>query len=422
MKFKAQVGGLLAGVKPMVAVATKGVLKDYPQLNLITFKAVTKYLEAIADGGHVSASNEISNETYNLDYNCLDDGVVTVNAIDLEDSLSSFSPSEIAIFEVKDGAAGGKELSISLEKDSSEFQTLPVQDIHCEYHEPDSDKKAKTVSITLRRETFISYANKISFAHGDQQQFKDFTYWMLKSTGTNELRFAAGSGTRFAVVELFGNNLSNSKGNINLLFPNEQTQPILNVLNELSCQDIVIESKDRCISITCNKTRISLYTCDPNVVWPDENKFLRRESKFVFTTKIGNWKNAVKGILATNNDDIRKQNKIHSCSFHVDLAKCLIQARTDTTLKSFRKILIDDMSTNEDKRDFTINCVSTYINEIVSSGSDDEYLQFEVDDPSKPVVVRYYSSKNTGDSLKFTKPTDDGINERYSIFFATLKG
>jgi len=417
MKFKAQAGGLLAGIKPMIAVATKGTQKDYPNAGLITFKSLINYVEVIADGGHVSSSNEISNETYNLDYVCENDGTATVNAVDLHSSLSSFPATSILSFEVVDNA-GGRELSI---RDNDEIQTLPIQNIHCEYVEPVHDKKSKQVSITLRRETFISYANKISFAHGYTQECKEYTYWVLKALSENEIRFVAGSGMRFAVVELLGSNITDAKNSSTILFPNDQTQPILSVLSDLKCQDVTITAQDRTISIICNKTKICLYTCDPDVVWPDEEKFLRRSSKFLFTTQVNKWKNAVKGIVATNNEDVRKQNKMHSCILNVDLANKLIQTKTEMTLKSSRKVLIDDFATNEDQTNFVIKCSSAYINELISKGSDDGFLQFEIENPNTPVVIRYYASQNVGDHLTFSKAIDDGTRERYTIFFATVK-
>ena len=419
MKFKVQVGGLLAGLKPMFAVATKGTMDKYPGINLVTMKACQGFIEAIADGGHVSASNEISNETYNLGYECTADGVATVNATDLNSSLSSFAPSTFVIFEIRDGKSGGRELVIHPEGDDDEIQSLPVQNEHCEYHEPDSKKKI--VSITIRRDTFISYANKISFAHGEQEQFKNFRYWMLKAIGTNALRFAAGSGTRFALAELEGNNLSDSKGTSSIYFPNDQTQPVISVLGELKCQDIVIESQDRSIVISCGKTKISIYTCDPSIEWPDENKFLERQSKYNFTTKVGNWKYAIKGIIATNDGEDETQDKIHSCRLSIDFAKRIIQASTSTSLKSCRKVQIEDIATNEDNKEIVVSCVANYINEIISKASDDDYLQFEIDALDKPIMVRYYAGKDAGDAKTFKKPTEDGTNERYSVFFATLK-
>lgn len=416
MKFKAQAAGLLSGIKPMIAIATKGIQGDYAKANLITLKVLINHIEVIADGGHVNASSEISNDTHKLDYSCENDGVVTVSANDFINSLSSFPSASLLSFQLIDNV-GGRELKMS---DNEEFQTLPVHNQHCEYTEPFTDNK-DVVSVTLRRDAFISYANKISFAHGDFEKCKEYKYWVLQAIKENEIRFVSGSGMRFAVVELIGNNISDAKDVSTILFPNDQTQPILNVLESLSCQDVTIKSKDRNIAIYCNNTKICIYTCDPDIVWPNIDTILRRSSKFIFTTKIYNWKNSVKGILATCNDSARKENKSLNCSLNIDLDKKVVQMNSNMTLKSSRKVFIDDIATNETQKNIVVNCAIAYLNEVVSHGSDDGYLQFEIENSQSPIVIRHYSSSGTGDPLGFFKPVNDGTNERYTIFFATVK-
>ena len=418
MKFKAQAGGLLAGIKPLLAVATKGTQDDYPQVNLITLTAVLNAVQGVADGGLVKILNEIGNDNYNLDYVCEEDGVATVNASDLYCSLDSFPPSSVLTIKL-DNVAGGRSLVISDSNDES--QSLPVHDNHCEYNPPEPDKKGKSVSITLRRDMFISYANKIAFAQGEMEQFKQYTYWVMRAIGPDHLRFAAGSGNRFAVVDLEGSNLNNSKNTVSILFPNEQSKALLSVLGGLRCEDIVIEPQSSFINITCGKTKLCILNVDPSISWPDENKLLERTSKFMFTTKVANWKGAIKGIVATNNDEQRKQNQVHGCSLSIDLAKKLIQTKADAVMKSSRKVSIDDFASNEAEREFEILCTSVYLNEILSKSGDETYLQFEVDGVNSPVVVRFYSSQNVGDPKNFVKATDDGIKERYSVLFSTIK-
>jgi len=418
MKFKAQAGGLLAGIKPLLAVATKGTQDDYPQVNLITLTAVMNAVHGVADGGLVKIINEIGNDNYNLDYVCEEDGVATVNASDFYGSLDSFPSSSMLTVKI-DNTAGGRSLVIS--DDNEDSQSLPVHDNHCEYSVPDPDKKSKGVSISLRKDMFISYANKIAFAQGEMEQFKQYTYWVMRAIGTDHLRFAAGSGNRFAIVDLEGSNLNNSKNNASILFPNEQSKALLSVLGGLKCEDIVIESQSSFITIACGKTRICILNVDPSVSWPDENKLLERASKFMFTTKVGNWKGAIKGIVATNNEEQRKQNQVHGCSLSVDLTKKVIQAKADAVMKSSRKIAIEDFASNEVEREFDVLCTSVYLNEILSKSGDDTYLQFEVNDANSPVVVRFYSSQNVGDPKTFVKDTDNGIKEKYSVLFSTIK-
>jgi hypothetical protein len=422
MKFKAQVGGLISGIEPMLAISSKGVQKDYPKVGLVTLQATIQSINAIVDGGYVSGINEIDNPVYNLDYECVEDGMATVVALDLMSSLKSFRPSEIVTVELRNNA-DGREMVITQVSDTDEVQTLPVNSVDfCSFSIPEIDKKTKSLSIQMQREVFLKSANKIIFAHGDQEMLKNFTYWLLRATGPDSLRFAAGTGNRFAVVDLEGKGLSDVKNDTKFYFPNNQTQPVLNVLSEAKGSMVKIESKERLIVITCDKISICLASCDPGISWPDENRFLQRASKFNFTTKVSSWRNAVKGIMATNNASLQKQNKIHNCYLNIDLDKKFIQAKTDVSnMKALRKVAIDDIATNEDKREICINCASCYVNEIISKGSDDDYLQFEIDDESKPVIVRYYAGQSVGDPLSFKKPSTSDCQERYSIFFSTIK-
>lgn len=428
MKFKAKVSGLIQGLSPVIAIAQKGVHKEYPQAYLVTIKATQKALEVFADGGHVSASNEINDLLYGLDYVATSEGAITVNAVDLHQILLSFSENDVVVIELHeikapDGTVGGREISISLESDVEQVQTIPVQDLVCELQTPVGVKKGtKLNKITLRRDLFINYANKIMFAHGDMDQMKNFLYWVLRSYDTGALRFAAGTGSIFAIIDLDGANLSDSKVSMDLYFPNKQTQAILGVLNEVKDDMVSIESQDRYVSISCGSVKMVLYTCDPTIVWPDENQYLGRASKFGFVTKVVNWRNAVKGIVATNNSEAKQQTKVHNCLLNVDFSKMVIQARSESSLKSIRKIAIDKFVTNEDEKQVSIKCNSRFVNDIISKASDDEYIQFEIEDSKKPIVVRYYACDDFRDPLTLTKPNDDGIRERYSIIFATVKG
>jgi len=426
MKFKTRIGGLVTALKPAMIVADKGANKDYPQAFLLTLIAKAQSIETISDGGHMSITNEFNNQLYDkLDYSVVAPGTATVKAADFQQLLSSFSPDDVVTIELRevkgaDGSILGKEMVVALDSDAEQFQTIPVSDSECKFQEPTSAKKA--TKITMRRDVFTSYASKIMFAHGFIDQYKEFLYWILRAYDNGSLRFAAGTGKRFAVVELEGANVSDSKKELSIYFPNDQTQTIISVLKELKAQDIQIESQERYVSISCDQVKISLYSCNPSIQWPNEDRFLKRQSKYSITTKVSNWRNAVKGILATNSDESKEKNKVHSCSLSIDLAKKIIQTKTDSVMKSSRKITIADIATNESDNQINLSCPSAYINEIVNKVSDDDFIQIEIEDAVQPVIVRYYAAADgVKDYLTLKKPNDDGLQERYSIFFATLR-
>ncbi len=423
MEFKAKITGLLSGLKPVFTVATKGVQENYPSVGLVTLDAKKDALEAIADGGYVSSVNQINDLFYKLDYSVQREGSVTVVANDLRQVLLTFAPNEIvtiSLREVKgsDGNSSGKELLIAMDSDSDQFQTLPVLETQCVYENPSMKKPSK---LSIRRDLFNEYAGKIMFAHGFEEGYKKFLYWVLRSYGNNSFRFVAGSGQRFAVVEVEAAPGSiDGKAQTSILFPNQQTQTITGVLSDLVGTDIEIESHDRFIVISCDNLKMRLCNCDPSIEWPDENLFLKRPSKFCITSKISNWRNAIGGIMATYNSDAKKKSVIPTCVLSFDLSKRIMLAKSDTSLKSCRKISIDDIMTNESSNELVLKCNSNYVNEIVSKASDEDYIQIEVDTPSAPVIVRHYAGQNVGDPLTFKKPNEDGLSERYAVFFATV--
>jgi hypothetical protein len=419
MKFECQVGGLLSVVKPMYVVASKGVMKESNTANFITFK-VDKQLNIIADGGYVSGSLLINDANNNLSYLCNTVGEFTVNAGDLLGVLNSFNSNDMIVVELSKSNEGA-EVVFRSTQDADEMQSLPVLNNSCSFVK-NSNKKELKNSITINRSQFISYANKITFAHGDQIQFNQFKYWILRSFNNNSLRFVAGTGQMFAVVDLEGKSISSCNAECSFMFPNDQTATILSVLSESKNETVIIESYENCILIDADSIKLRISNIDPSVKWPDENKFLQRKSKINFTTKVGSWKNAVKGINATNNNDFRKQNKVHQCSLEIDIARKIIQAKTvDSVLKSQRKVAIDDVGTDEAMSEISVRCVSAYFNDILGKASDEENLQFELTDSSSPIVVRYYADSVVGDYRNFKKETDSGVNERYAVFFAVCK-
>jgi DNA polymerase III sliding clamp (beta) subunit (PCNA family) len=104
-----------------------------------------------------------------------------------------------------------------------------------------------------------------------------------------------------------------------------------------------------------------------------------------------------------------------------DLDKKIIQAKSELGLRSNRKIAIDNIATNEDTQELSIRCNTNYIKDVINQADDEDHIQIEIEDESMPVIIRHYAAPDFRDPLTLKKPNDDGIQERYSEFFATLK-
>ncbi len=417
MKFKVNAEAFQNAISPVCLVAEKGVVKDYPSSFKITLTVSGDKMTAVADGGAITAQTLIDASWLGVIFER--DGEVTVNSTDFQQTINSFHNSDELIFELSQPSdpSHGKELIIRKADSPDEFQSVPVFNELCSFAELSVSNKDPKIQI--KRNVFASYANKIVFAHGFQMSMKSLTYWVLRATKNGTLRFVAGDGQRFAVADIEGKDILSVSEDVNILFPNEQTPALISVLNKVNCENIEISSNKKSLAVKCGNTIINFYNCDPSITWYDENRFLNRESQFKCVTKIGSWKGAVKGLLATNNEEAKKQNHPHFCHLSFDASNKLINSKSDSSMKSSRKISIEDC-TGQSNESLAIKCASLYINEAFSKGTEEDRVQIEIDDPTKPIVIRYYAGDKVSDPSLMTK-NNNSVTEKFAVFFATNK-
>lgn len=451
MKFIARVKGLMSGLDPVMTVASKSTVKDYKNAKFVTIHASEEGVTASADGGRISMSNTLDalNQS-ELAYNCIEKGSITVRASDIKRILQSFDENDEMIFEVKTANAyssnnveeksqsednisstdeeeqltpdqyamldSGKEVVCSLVSDNDEFQTMPCSTAIISIPEVDNNKKG----INIRRDVFVSSASRISFAHGFQEFRPEYLYWVMR-VEKEHVRFAAGSGGRFAVLDTYGegNSLTDASKKIDILIPNHITAAMIDVFGNIDNDYINIYSGEKQIVLRCGSLVSVISQIDPGVKWPNENDILNRSHSVKITTKIGNWLNAIKGISATYSDDIKKQRQIHTASITLDTKSKMLHAKSNDQLKSHRKIPINDCIDNGSGENMTLRCVSRYLTEAIKNGEDEEYIQMEIENDTRPIVIRYYSSDKISKPEECRKVNESlGITEQYTIFFA----
>jgi hypothetical protein len=216
----------------------------------------------------------------------------------------------------------------------------------------------------------------------------------------------------------------------NLLIPNEQTQPLLEVISKATYNNEYVNFfvSDKFLIIECGSFRASIAAYDSDIKWPNESDFLTRKNSLVFTTKISDWSNVVRGISATYNQDMKKQHDMHYATLDLNIGKKEITAKTEGMMKSSRKISVKDTKVidNDMFKDgkFAFTCISQYIAEAIKNGSEDECIQIEAENARKPIIIRYHADSNgtVGDSSEFARANPVfGIKEKFSIFFAPKK-
>lgn len=472
MKFRVKVGEFLNGLDPAFIVATKGVVREFPSANLVTVEALDGCINVYATGGRMSISNEISkNTSEDLRYDCQTQGKFTVRVPDIKGTLMSFDPAneiwvELRAYKGKpddaapaDGEAEGEpaeagavqqlsgmEVVCTLTTDEEQFQTMPcfreyisMPQAVVDLMEPVKAKaKGALEPFKVRRDVFIYATNKILFARGFEESNEKYMYWVIRAQ-KNNMRFIAGTGPRFAVLDIEGiqnHEISNVKGSKNLLMPNDQTQPILEVLagarsttnNETLTDFANFYTNDKWLIIESGHFRMAVAGYQPDIEWPDENQVLGRKNTLVFTTKISDWSNVVRGISATFDTDMKKMHDIHYATMDINFKKGEIAAKTDGMMKSNRKIPIQKSNVTDTDLigagSLAFTCVSKYIAEAIKYGSDDECIQVEMTGARQPVIFRYHadSQGTVADPLNLSRPNNlHNINERFSIFFAPKK-
>lgn len=459
MKFKVKVKEFLEGLEPAFAVATKATRRDYALANLVTIIAEQDKVFALADGGRMTISNEMSKIVYpDLNYECSRGGSCTVRAAELRATLSSFSLSDEITLETRtytepadsadadgdggdsqadDGQSGtvasGQELVFTLVSDPEQFQTVPcLREVIRVPQAVIDHMETKTPhdAFQIRRDIFLYAANKVFFARGFEEHRNEgkYMYWMVRAN-KDYVRFVAGSGARFAVLDIDGADISNAASATNLIIPNEQTVPLLDIISkvEYNKERMYFYPTKGHLIIDCGSFRASMSGYEADKAWVDENKFLERDNSLVFTTKISDWSNVVRGISATFNEEMKKQHDFHYATLEINFKKKEITAKSDGIMKSNRKVPIinADVSPNLDKDGkMVFSCISQYLSEAVKCAAEDEFVQMELFDSKKPMIVRYHADSTgaVGDPKTFNLTNSThGINERFAIFFSPTK-
>jgi len=438
MEFQVKIAGFLSGIKPVFEVATKGAVKEFDGVNKINISAEKDSIELSSFNGRMSIKNKLSDLSLSdLDYKLTTNGTTTVNVKDLLNVLDSFNPTETIVVNLNTSTDGKtKELVFTQKNDKEQFQSLPCYDAVVSLPQV-ATKFEKEIEID--KNIFISSNKKVFFAVGFEQHREQYLYWVLR-TDKGKARFVAGSGGRFAILELDGKDIVSNIGKaVDMLFPKESTPILNNVLSYIDAERITIKQSDPSatdgspyqILISSDDVEVCLVAMNPDIKWINENDFISAVYNTKLITKVSELEYAGKGVVATFSEEMRKEHHPHKATVEVDSTKKYIAVKTNNVMKSLRKVsIIDDKSTVPTQGNFTFNCASVYLNELANYATDKNgYIQIETNkdiDPSnrftKVVVIRYYATDKVVDKASDLKTTNDalGLSESFTIFFSKL--
>jgi len=423
MKFSCKVSGLFDGIAPAIGVSTHSVVKDFVGAGKINLEANSNEIVASCFNGKVAVYSVVSDlSSVGLCYSCSSEGSVTVSSSDLQNVLSSFKKDD-EIEVSLNNANNGKELVISKASDSEEYQTLP-----CAAEAVEMPKKAKKFEreITIDRSVYNYGVNKIFWSIGYEENTPQYLHWALR-IDKNEVKFVAGTGGRFSVLSIDGENFidCNSDESFTILFPKDHTESVKKIFSSIDDEKINIrannkQSSNYQIAIKTKSHDIMFVNMDSDIEYPDENKFLSSAISNRFVTNISEWEYVGKGIIATYSEELKKEKRQSRASVEVSEDSSSLLVMSNSIMKASRKVPV--LSSTSDQKKIKFICCSAYLKELAEHGSPQDNIQIEIPtEPKMPIVVRYHALDDVKDSsMLVNKNESSGLNEKFTIFFARL--
>lgn len=426
MKITCTASEFLEVVEPACYVASKSMLKTNPFNDLLTIKTEDNRLSLLSFNGMVSLETNIKNVSLEFEkMKAEGNGKVTVSSTNLVKNVKSFYDDEILSIELLN-KNDQKELRISKQDDTEEFQSLPCYST--DISTPEYNKVEIAKELEIHRETFVRCANKVSFAIG----FEDhFLYWIMRTAGS-KIRFASGDNRRIAIFDIKGNGLVSSKSKTsNIMFPKEQSAVLLKLLGNANCNNFTIkESKKTSLyyhAIEFDNHKMVISHVDPNLQWPDENKVLNKDIKTQFIVSAKDWEVVAKAVDAAFDGAEVDDNKAEVVTLKTEFSKNLLHIEVNETHRISRKVSFVDYR-SESGEDIEFKVFALYLKEMFNKGEKEGKYQFDFGEVTEnangdksigPFFIRYYADDSVKEK-KDIKFIDKGTGWEYQFLFIVL--
>lgn len=421
MKFQVRAGVFADLLKSAADVANKGIRKDFEAFDKLKIQATKNDIQLEIFGGYVGLNYKLSDLEYDeLDYKFESEGQMVVDVNSLILVLKSFIPAtEVNIQSSK----SNDEIEIKDVNDDSESQTLPV------YNEQVilpkfADEYQK--EITIGREIFCNAVNKILFAIGFSKFQEQFLYWIMRTKENKHCQFSSGTGSRFAVFTLEGDDLLTSKNKKDhVLFPKDQTSVVLSILGNINEEKVTIKQASGSdkwpnqIVLESGSYKIILVGFNDEIKWVDESTFFKKEKICKLTTQTLDWEYPMKGIRATYTEDIKRLGEPHDAFVQIETKNKLLKVATDKKLKAMRKIPIMGLEGQMDDN-FKLHCLSQYLAEIASKFEKGYCNQIEFINEKAPIVIHDFAGEEVSEDRPCRIDPNTGLKEQFSVFFSVM--
>lgn len=420
MKFKINAEEFAQSLKPALEVATKNISNGCESENRITLKSDDDGIIAYAYGGTASVISPINDANFgNISYKSEENGEVTVAAYIMMESLLVFGSEDVQA-ELQPG-----QLVLSLVSDKDISQPIPVFDKEVKVPPVATDFSKE---VLINREVFVEGLNKVSFAVAFEERKRNLMCVLFESS-KKKIRFAAGSGQRFAVSDIEGKNVG-SVSKIKIIFPKNNLSSISKILAEAPDKDITIKyavsdpknDAPEQIVIEFNGMSMGIFAIDSSIRYHNLDEIIDFGYPNKIYSDVEDWSRAVAGIAVTMKIE---SDVIHNTEVIADTEKECFKIETKTLLKAKSKVnFTNDTNSVTNNPNPWFRCNSVYLKEVSSKAGKSGEILFSFENQEKlkdlpddekrmkPILVEFPENPNEA---------RDTIEKFYMFFSASTK-
>ncbi len=431
MIFEANREEFIRAIKPAVEVASKSALKGFKYENLLTIEADQDRFVLSAFNGLISFVAPISGNNFNIDYDCKEEGTVTVYADDLMTFMLSLPKSynKVKISLDSNQLKIESAAKQTTKKKSNSVRTMPILS---ETVRPPNPGKVFDQDVQINREIFVKGMDSVIFAPAYEEKFYSYMCMLFEARGDIDdqiIRFSAGTGGRFAIKDIKGKHIVENNQKARIIFPKDSLSIISKLLSEASSPSISIKyvsakQKDDIaehIMIEFDNMVLCVFGLEHFTKYPDLAKIISHQYSNRVYSNLEDWKPIVKTIEGTRH---RWNENIHNTEVVLEDSEEIFKITPKTSHAS--PTFIDMVDTDNcilkgDKIWF--RCNSDYIREMVVQGGGSGRIQFNFESQSLIDEIKDEKQKQKQMKpvlIKFPENVDEAkdVVDNFYMFFS----
>ncbi len=431
MIFEVNKEEFIRAIKPAVEVASKNTLKDFKYENLLTIKAEKDKIVLFAFGGLVSLIAPISGSNFNIDYNCEEEGSVTIYADDLMTFMQSL-PKDYDKVKISLDSNQLKIVSASQKNSEKKRNSVRTMPIVSEIVRAPNLGKVFEQDVQIDREVFVKGMDGVIFAPAFEEKMYSYMCMLFEAKIEEDeqvIRFSAGTGGRFAIKDISGKHIIKNNQEAKIIFPKDSLNMISKLLSDASSPQVSVKSikvnqKDDIaehIMIEFDDMSLCIFGIEHFTGYPDLTKIIAYKYSNRVYSNLEDWKSIVKTIEGTKH---RWNENIHNTEVVLDVGENVFEITPKTSHASptfVDMVDIDNCHVKGEKIWF--RCNSDYIREMVIQGGNKGKVQLNFE--SQALLEGLSDEKEKQKTMKpvlvkFPTHVDEAkdISDKFYMFFS----